>query len=92
MEILTFRTVKTSDQLKENLVRRWLNSTLPLADFARGKQIDPEVFARWVARYRKAASAPASFAKKRREDPVVLLKLDRKSLLSSGENRAEDEI
>ena len=92
MEILIFRTAKTSDQLKENLVRRWLNSTLPLADFAQGMQIDPEVFARWVARYRKAASAPVSSAKRRREDPVVLLKLDRKSLLFSGGNRAEDEI
>ena len=82
MEILIFRTSKTSDQLKVSLVRRWLNSSLTLADFAQGMQIDPEVFTRWVAKYRKAASAAAGPSKRRREDPLVLVKLDRKSLLS----------
>ena len=92
MEILIFRTTKTSDQLKESLVRRWLNSSLTMADFAQGMQISPEVFARWAAKYRKTASATTGSSKRRRENRLVLVKLDRKSLYSSEENSHEEKI
>ena len=83
MEFLVFKTTKTSDALKTRMVSQWLNSSKSLADFAQEKNISPEVFSGWVAKYRKKASIKGKASGSACSDAITLVKIDlRKAAVS----------
>ena len=89
MEILVFKAAKAPDELKTRLVRQWLNSDKPLADFAQEKRVSPEAFSGWVAKYRKQASIRCRAHGSARSRSITLVKLDLNSILNSDVNCRE---